>query len=115
MVAWTVFRPSRTQAVLVVAATEPERVEAALRPHYGRALCVVRSRWTPEQVTAVRESLRAGMRTWNVYTFGDTATGDGQLLVTAKAVRVVPALASWAAGVPAGLLHVNTWLAPTAG
>jgi hypothetical protein len=42
-VAVTVFRPSEDQAVLVVAAADPEAVEAQLRPQLGQLLCVVPS------------------------------------------------------------------------
>jgi hypothetical protein len=53
-----VFRPSAHQAVLVVAVEEPEHAEAVLRPICGDRLCVVRSRWTKEQLDGASQRLQ---------------------------------------------------------
>jgi hypothetical protein len=106
------FRPSPRQCVLVVAAEEPEQVDAHLRPRYGDRLCVVRSRWTRRQVDDLLHQLREGMSQWMVYESGETVTEDGQPLVTANVSRVLPAFASFVRAVPDGLLSLSSWLAP---
>jgi hypothetical protein len=106
------FRPGNRQTVLVVAAEQPERVAAALRPEYGDRLCVVRSRWTRRQVDDALRQLRAEAQAWTIYESGETVTEDGQALVTAKVTQVSPAFADWARTVPDGLMSVSAWLAP---
>lgn len=106
------FRPSPRQCVLVVAAEEPEQVDAHLRPRYGDRLCVVRSRWTRRQVDDLLHRLREGMSQWMVYECGETVAEDGQPLVTANVSRVLPAFASFVRAVPDGLLSLSSWLAP---
>lgn len=106
------FRPSPRQCVLVVAAEEPERVDAHLRPRYGDRLCVVRSRWTRRQIEDLLHQLREGMSRWMIYECGETVTEEGQPLVTADVSRVLPAFASFVRAVPDGLLSLNPWLAP---
>lgn len=107
-----IFRPSRRRAVLVVAAGDPQRVEAALRPHYGARLCVVPSRWTHAQIDDVTRRLPAQTRPWMIYEWGRSVGEGGQALVVAYCVRVLPAFAGWASAVPPGLLSVTPWLAP---
>ena len=46
IVALTLFRPSPTQVVAVVAAHDPDQVEMLLRLRLGARLCVVPSKWT---------------------------------------------------------------------
>lgn len=106
------FRPGAGQAVLVVAAADPEAVEARLRPQLGRRLCVVPSRWTKHEIEAVRGHLRRHWEDWNIYQSGVTASEDAQALVTASLTRVLPEVAAWAATLPAGLLNLTPWLVP---
>lgn len=86
----TWFRPSENQAVLVVAAADPEAAEARLRPRLGGALCIVPSRWTKTELEAVAGQLHQHMREWNLYTLGRTSTGDGQACMHARLVRILP-------------------------
>jgi len=109
------FRPSRRQVVLVVAAEQPQQVEAALRPRYGARLCVVPSCWTRRQIDDVAGRLRAEMGRWMIYIFGESTAEDGQPLLTVELTRVLPALAAWARAIPAGLLSIRPWLTPHAG
>ena len=88
------FRPGAGQAVLVVAAADPEAVEARLRPQLGQRLCVVPSRWTKDEIEAVRGHLRHHWQDWNIYQFGVTASEDAQALVTASLTRVLPEVAA---------------------
>ena len=106
------FRPGRRQTVLVVAAEQPQQVEAALRPRYGPRLCVVPSRWTGRQIDDVLRRLRAGMASWMIYSCGQSTAEDGQAVLTAELTRVLPALASWVRAVPDGLLSIRPWLTP---
>ncbi|HSN05966.1 MAG TPA: hypothetical protein VLV82_01375 [Candidatus Angelobacter sp.] len=107
-----VFRPTPTQVVLVVATSRPEEAEALLRPVYGDALCVVASRWSPDQVDAVRQALHEHGTEWGVYEFGGRAGEDAQITVIAKVVRIVPAVTEWCLTLPDGIVEIIPWLAP---
>ena len=108
----TVFRPSEDQAVLVVAAADPEAVEAQLRPQLGQLLCVVPSKWTRAELEAVHADLRVHHDDWNLYRWGETSTEEGQAKMIASLTRMLPEAASWAASLPAGLLDLEPWLTP---
>ena len=108
-VATTTFRPSEDQAVLVVAAADPEAVEAHLRPQLGELLCVILSKWTKADLEAVGAHLLAH-HDWNLYSWGDTSAEDGQAMITASLTRMLPETATWAAGLPAGILGLEPWL-----
>jgi hypothetical protein len=69
-VAMTTFRPSEDQAVLVIAATDRDAVEARLRPQLGQRLCVVASRWTKAELDGVRAHLDAHHEQWNLLQLG---------------------------------------------
>jgi hypothetical protein len=62
----TLFHPGQNQAVLVVAAADLAAVEARLRPQLGTSLCVVPSRWTQDQLDAVRDHLHQRWQHWNL-------------------------------------------------
>jgi hypothetical protein len=107
----TTFRPSEDQAVLVVAAADPEAVEAHLRPQLGQLLCVIPSKWTKAELEAVRAHLHAHHDDWNLYAWGGyTSTEDGQALITARLTQMLPEIATWAASLPAGILDLEPWL-----
>lgn len=111
-VAVTLFRPSTTQVVLVVATTEPALAEAVLRPLYGPAVCIVPSGWTAQSVDRVQADLRRHWADWTLYVSGRTSSHAGQAVVTAELVRVLPEMVDWAASIPEGLLEVDAWLTP---
>lgn len=107
----TTFRPSEDQAVLVVAAADPEAVEAHLRPQLGPLLCIVPSKWTRAELEAVRAHLSAHCEDWNLYAWGGyTSTEDGQALITARLTLMLPEIATWAPSLPAGILGLEPWL-----
>jgi hypothetical protein len=106
------FRPGAGQAVLVVAAADPEAVEARLRPQLGQRLCVVPSRWTKDEIEAVRGHLHRHWEDWNIYQSGVAASEDAQAFVTASLTRVLPGVAAWAATLPVGILDLKPWLVP---
>jgi hypothetical protein len=108
-----VFRPGPDQEVLVVAATDPDAVEARLRRRLGHRLCVVASRFTAAELGAVRDHLDARHREWKLSRLGLSMGEDGQAYVAASLTRVAPEIASWAAGLPAGILSLDPWLRPT--
>jgi hypothetical protein len=112
-VAVTCFRPSEDQAVLVVAAADPDAVEALLRPQLGQLLCVVPSKWTTDELEAVRARLHEHHEEWNLYGSGFGSTTDGgQAQITARLVRMLPEIAAWAATLPSGILDLEPWLSP---
>lgn len=110
----TTFRPGQNQAVLVVAAADPNAVEAQLRPQLGARLCVVRSRWTRRELDAVRAHLHDHRDQWNLYQWGESSTEDGQACITASLTRVLPAIATWAASLAPGILALDPWLTTVA-
>jgi len=111
----TMFRPSRSQVVAVIASENPGRTEQRLRDVLGSSLCVVQSRWTGRQVEELRTTLGERHAEWLLYEWGETAAEDGQLTFAAKVVRVLPGLVAFAAGLPDGLLTVDAWLTPAEG
>jgi len=114
-VAVTVFHPGMSQAVLVVAAADLAVVEARLRPQLGKSLCVVPSRWTQDQLDAVRGHLHQRWRHWNLYELGPQHAEDGQAHITARLVRVLPEIAVWAASLHASIVALEPWLTPAKG
>lgn len=110
----TVFRPHETQQVLVVAAEDVERVERALRPTFGAALCVVPSRYRRHEVDETLRRLRDEMSShhWPMTSNGRSAGDDGQPTVIATFAWIEPEVARWAATVPGGLLDLDVWLTP---
>ena len=111
MVQLTVFRPAAGGPVLVVAATDPSRAERVLRPLLGDRVRVVRSRYDPDDVAAVRQAVRRPPASWAVTASGETSDGGGQLLVELDVVRVLPDLVAAARPWPPGLVRVRPWLA----
>jgi hypothetical protein len=97
---------------LVVATSQPDAAEALLRPIYGDALCIVESRWSPDQVEDVRQTLHEHWAQWGIYELGDQAGEDAQVTVSAKIVRVLPDLAEWSLTLPYGIFDVTPWLGP---
>lgn len=109
----TTFRPSEDQAVLVVAASDPEAVEAHLRPQLGPLLCVVPSKWTRAELEAVRAYLDAHHEEWNLYKWGGySSTEHGQAKITASLTRILPEVAAWADSLLTGILDLEAWLTP---
>jgi hypothetical protein len=106
----TTFRPSEDQAVLVVAAAEPEAVEAWLRPQLGEMLCIVASRWAKAELDAARSHLHAHWEEWNLYQLGPSNGEDGQTRMAAQLTRVLPEIAGWASSLPPGILALDPWL-----
>lgn len=111
-VAVTMFRPSPTQVVLVVAAEDPPAVHAALAPQAGARLCVVKSRFSRPQVDAARDELVRRMDTDLIWATGETSDEQGQPVVTVDVARLGTDLAAWIADQPEGLVRVRAWLAP---
>jgi hypothetical protein len=108
----TVFHPSRTQRVLVVAAADPAAVEAVLRPQLGTRLCVVPARYTRAQVTAARATLGGRMSDYMIWEVYGTADEQGQPVLNAGLTRITPALAHWLTTRPDGLVYIDAWLTP---
>jgi hypothetical protein len=106
----TLFHPVPDQAVLVIAAADPAAVEARLRPQLGASLCVVPSRWTKDQLDAVRGHLGQRWQQWNLLQFGPRHGEDGQPYIAARLVRVLPEIAAWATSLPPGIVALEPWL-----
>ena len=111
----TVFHPGQNQAVLVVAAADLAAVEARLRPQLGKSLCAVPSRWTKDQLEAVRDQLFQRWQHWNLFRLGPRHAEDGQAHIAADLVRVLPEIAVWVASLPSGIVALEPWLIPARG
>jgi len=95
----TQFHPHPTQPVLVVAAEDPQRAEQALRPRFGDALCVVRSRYHRHEIDETLQRLRDEQMAhrWLITSSGQSARSDGQPTVSAQFVWIERDVAAWAA------------------
>lgn len=110
-----IFSPGADRTVVVVAAADQPAVERQLRPQLGERLCVVPSRWTKDQLDGARDVLQEHVREWGLGMFDRGCRADGQASVHVMLFRVLPSMAAWAAGLPAGLLEVEPVLAPARG
>lgn len=108
----TMFRPSTTQAVLVVAADDVAAVETTLRPQLGARLCVVRSRISRSALDDVRRDLEGRGSEWNLVTIGERSDEQGQPVIAFTLTMVTPEIAAWAAERPSGLLVPEPCLLP---
>jgi hypothetical protein len=107
-----IFWPSRTQAVIVVAASDIPAVEAALRPLLGQGLCVVHTRWSRAELAAVRAHVEARFDEWTIQSVRESVDNTGQALVCVNLGRVTPDVAAWAGGIPHGMLLLDASLMP---
>lgn len=112
VVAITIFRPSPTQAVAVVAAENVEAVEQQLRPQLGQSLCIVPSRFSRVQLDRVRHELEQKWEAWDLYETGESHDEEGQPHISGSISRMLPETAEWASVHPSGLLAIHPWLAP---
>ena len=108
----TMYHPRPDSVVLAITTTDVDAVENEMRPVLGKRLCVVPSRWGTLQLDAVRQHLRAHWREWGVTSFGSDTDDRGQRSVTVVLLRVLPEMAEWAAGLPAGILTPDPALRP---
>ena len=106
------FRPSDDQVVLVVASNEPERTEAQLRPQLGARLCIVPSRWSRQQLDAVRSDLHDQWREWRLDLMFGHHDDRAQASVRVELMWITAELADWADSLPDGLLTLVPSLAP---
>lgn len=106
------FRPTDDRAVLVVAATDADRVREVLGPQLPDRLCIVTSRWTRDELDSVRNRLRDRWDEWAVDTISEPCDERAQASVHVDVLRVSETLASWTETLPAGLLTVEAALAP---
>lgn len=108
----TLFHPRPDTPVLVLAVTDPKLVEAAVAPWLGSHVCVVRSRFRPDEVEAARTHLASRMGDWRLDQVGRSSDDTGQPVVNASAERVLPEMADWVRNQPEGLVAVDAWLVP---
>jgi hypothetical protein len=107
-----IFRPSEEHEVLVVAVSDSAAVESRLRPHLGRRLCVVPSRWTNRQLDEVDEHVTISHEEWRVYSWGRGCDEHGQTHFRIETVRVTGVIAEWVASLPDGLVALDPCLVP---
>lgn len=116
VIAAATFRPGGTGLALVVAANDVAAVRTALAPIYGRALCVVQSRYSAQQVTAAETRLQQMVASNEIPgELGVSGVGlaaDGQPVVTVTVLADTPTVRQALADFPAGLVTVDAWLHP---
>lgn len=114
VIAAATFRPGGTGLALVVAATDAAAVRTALAPTYGRALCVVESRYSAQQVSTAADRLRQMFMDDEIpgeLGVGSVAVGaDGQPVLSVKVTEDTAAVRRALSAFPAGLVAVDAWL-----
>ena len=108
----TLFHPKRAGPVLVIAASDPHDVTARLGTFASSRICVVQSRYTRDEISQVRQELRARFNEWRCFRSGQTSSADGQIRFEVAVVRVVPEFARWALNASEGLVKARAWLSP---
>jgi hypothetical protein len=106
------FQPGPDQAVLVVAARDPDAVRAWLGPQLPGRLCIVPARWTRRQLDDVRDHAKQRRQKWGVELMTERIDDNAQAQIVIAVMRVTADLSAWAATVPDGLLAVEPSLAP---
>ncbi|MDX6230899.1 MAG: hypothetical protein QOI76_4289 [Frankiales bacterium] len=109
-----VFHPAGG-TVIVLAVTNPATAEAALAANYTGHLCVVQSRWTTAQVTAVHNAVhQLGLTdpSAGLSNGGTTVSSDGQLAIDVSAIARDPAVDRLLRQAPPSLIHFNALLQP---
>jgi hypothetical protein len=113
------LRPFADSVLMGVSAVDEEaaaRAEQALRPAYGKRLCVVVSRFTREQVTAAQQEIRIGSdegtRLGVMGGAGEGVSDDAQVEVGYDVVMVTDELEARSQKHPQGLLVLRPWLLP---
>lgn len=110
------FPDSVIMGVSAVDQTAAARAEQALRPTYGKRLCVVVSRFSRAQVAAAQEELQIGSdearRLGVMGGAGEGVSDDLQVEVGYDVVMVTEELQRRAEKHPPGLLVLRPWLAP---
>lgn len=109
------LRPSSRQVLAYfLTMTDPAPVAAALRPIYGKSLCVARSRFTQAQITHTADAFTTLMQHGPVY--GVSSGGlrpDAQPVVDVELTAVTTKIAALADSQPSGLVQMQPWLAPS--
>jgi hypothetical protein len=78
--------------------------------YWDRPPRTLRFPWAEREGQQVREHLLEHGADWKIYGLD----GGGRDHATARLVRVLPAIAAWAATLPAGILALEPWLTPAA-
>ena len=113
----SIFRPSATNAVVVIAVADLATGRAAL-PDAPRSLCLVQSRFTRAQITHAQQPFSQDLLSHRtdgagvVVTSGEGVAKDGQVELDVEVVRITPTVLAWAQAAPAGLVHLTSWLQP---
>jgi hypothetical protein len=112
-----IFRPSATNAVVVIAVADLAAARAAL-PDAPRSLCLVQSRFTRAQITQAQQPFSQDLQSHLtdgagvVVTSGEGVAKDGQVELDVEVVRITPTVLAWAQAAPPGLVHLTSWLQP---
>ena len=119
LVTIALLRPFPDSVLMGVSAVDDAaaaRAEKALRPAYGKRLCVVVSRFTRAQVTAAQAEIpigsEEGTRLGVMGGAGEGVSGDLQVEVGYDVVMVTEELQRRADRHPPGLLVLRPWMVP---
>ena len=116
-----ISRPTNTTyGLYVLTYGDPQVVYDALGPTYGDVLCVAHSRWSRAELRSAAEEFNGhadDVHELGVYQWMGSGAfqADGQMTVTASAVRVNADLQAIVARHPAGIIRIDYWLHPVTG
>ena len=110
----TIFRPTPTQSVYVVAATEPEGVDRVLRARIGARLCVTPSVFTRDDIDRATTELERHRQDWGLDSILHSSDESGQAIVVITLPVVTQEIAEQLSRQPQGLIQARPWLMPVA-
>ncbi len=106
------YRPGPATVVLVVAVSDVAAAGAQWRSLVGSRLCVVRSRWSTQELEEITARLVAKFATRGISMISRPCDNDAQSGVNAEVLRVTGNLAEWAHASPDGVLELRPNLVP---
>jgi hypothetical protein len=103
--------PAENRPVVVLTVLHPAVVERALRPAFGKSLCVVRARWSAAELRRATREAHAYEARHRGTSVGEGASGpDAQPVVGLRVDVVTPDLVALTDRFPDGMFDVWSWL-----
>jgi hypothetical protein len=116
IIQFALLRPSASQVIAyILTAADPGPVRTALTARFHGRLCVVKSRYTLDQIHAAVRIVHAAQAVPanQIYVTGRGLSASAQVQIQVGLTRITPAIARMAAATPAGLIQFNAFLVPS--